>query len=120
MAVFVDGMQLDATYLNELTPDDIYSIEVLNSAGYLAIYGAGAPNGALIITRKTGREIANSRKAAVGLITYSFKGFYKSRQFYSPNYDKPQPANSRDARSTIYWNPDVITGKNGKASIGIF
>jgi hypothetical protein len=119
MAVFVDGMQLDATYLNELSPDDIYSIEVLNSASRLAVYGSGAPNGALIITRKTGRENANFRKA-LGLITYRFKGFYKSRQFYSPNYDKPQPANSRDARSTIYWNPDVITGKDGKASFEYF
>jgi hypothetical protein len=120
MAVFVDGMQLDATYLNELSPDDIYSIEVLNSASHLAIYGTGAPNGALIITRKTGRESNSLRKAALGLITYRFKGFYKSRQFYSPNYDKPQPANSRDSRSTIYWNPDVITGKDGKASFEYF
>jgi hypothetical protein len=120
MAVFVDGMQLDATYLNELSPDDIYSIEVLNSASHLAIYGSGAPNGALIITRKTGRESNSLRKAALGLITYRFKGFYKSRQFYSPNYDKTQPAKSRDVRSTIYWNPDVITGKDGKASFEYF
>jgi hypothetical protein len=120
MAVFIDGMQLESGALNDVTVDDIYSIEVLTSPGYLAIYGSDAAYGAIVITRKRGKDYNLANKAAAGLIAYRFKGFYKSRQFYSPNYDKPQPANSRDARSTIYWNPDVITGKDGKASFEYF
>ena len=48
-------------------------------------------------------------------------GYSVTRVFYSPKYDNP--ANSRDGvdlRSTIYWNPAVITDKNGSASFDFF
>ena len=49
------------------------------------------------------------------------KGFYKAREFYSPQYDNPHTNQKMaDLRSTIYWNPNIITDKDGKASFSYF
>jgi hypothetical protein len=34
------------------------------------------------------------------------------RQFYSPNYERFDPKNEQaDIRTTLYWNPQVLTTK---------
>ncbi len=121
MAIFLEGGQISANNLDDINPADIYSIEVLRSASYLAIYGSNAPNGALIITLKHVVYPTDTTKVAVdGLITYKFKGFYKARQFYSPKYSLKDTAGVTDDRKTIYWNPNIITDKDGKASFEYF
>lgn len=47
------------------------------------------------------------------------KGYYERREFYQPNYDKesdPLP----DYRNTLLWLPEIITDKNGEASLEFF
>ncbi len=47
------------------------------------------------------------------------KGYYEQREFYQPNYDKeadPLP----DYRNTLLWEPDIITDKNGEATLTFF
>jgi hypothetical protein len=46
--------------------------------------------------------------------------FTGSKQFYSPKYAVKPPFVLRDLRSTIYWEPDVITDKDGKAVISFY
>jgi hypothetical protein len=51
------------------------------------------------------------------------QGFYAGREFYTPKYDSKkavQPEARNDFRQTIYWNPNVELGKNGKASIEFY
>jgi hypothetical protein len=56
-----------------------------------------------------------------GLITYPFQGFYKARTFYSPKYTASKSGTQPpDMRNTVYWNPNIITGTDGKASFGYF
>jgi hypothetical protein len=119
MAVIIDGTQHAAIDLDNVIADDVYSIEVLTSGANLAIYGSNAPNGALIITLKRGA--GNSSLAGItvdGLITYKFNGYYKAREFYFPKY----AATSQNASElkTVYWNPNIITDVNGKASFDYF
>jgi hypothetical protein len=47
------------------------------------------------------------------------KGYYDQRAFYQPNYDKESDS-SPDYRNTLLWMPEVITDKDGKASISFF
>lgn len=55
------------------------------------------------------------------IVYYTPRGFSAVREFYSPRYDKPTINNPlADLRSTIYWNPAVLTGPNGKATINYF
>ena len=122
MVLIVDGAIMDGNHLSDLNANDIHSIEVLRSGSYLAIYGSNAPGGALVITMKRGSE-SNGLTPTIssGLISFPFIGYYKARTFYSPKYAGPktdkQPA---DERSTIYWNPNILTDKNGKASFEYF
>jgi alpha-2-macroglobulin-like protein len=47
--------------------------------------------------------------------------YYRAREFYAPKYEsKQQPAKRSDFRSTIYWNPRLSIGNDGKASISFY
>ncbi|MBC7399980.1 MAG: TonB-dependent receptor [Mucilaginibacter sp.] len=121
MLVIVEGMIQDASVLESIAVDDVYSIEVLTSGGYLSIYGSNIPNGALVITLLRGaRKMDLSRITVDGLITYVFNGFYKSRTFYSPKYNSTNTYQLSAQRKTIYWNPNVVTDTKGKSSFEYF
>lgn len=52
--IIVDGVPMDATELNYISPSDVKSISVLKDASSAAIYGARAAYGVILITTKTG------------------------------------------------------------------
>ena len=120
MAVIIEGMQRNPADLDNINPEDVYSIEVLTSISYLTIYGSNAPNGALIVTLKRGSDYNPAAIPVNGLITYKVNGFYKSREFYSPKYNPAIPQKTPDDRKTIYWNPNITTGPDGKTSVDYF
>ncbi len=45
----------------------------------------------------------------------TFKGYSAAQEFYSPNHS--EMPDERDHRRTLYWNPNVKTDKDGKASV---
>ena len=47
------------------------------------------------------------------------KGYYKSRKFYEPDYDK-ESSLVTDDRNTLLWKPEIFTDKNGEATINFF
>ena len=127
MSVIVDGLVLDGVHLNDLNANDIYSIEVLRSGATRSIYGSSiAGGGALVITMRHGGERSAdstymTSTAPAGLITYPFKGYFRAKSFYTPKYDHTKKDNEPlDLRTTVYWNPNVITDKDGKASLEFF
>lgn len=68
--VIVDGVIRD---YNDISSENIQSIEVLKDAASTAIYGARANNGVILITTKTGA-------AGVAQINYKFTGGYNVRR----------------------------------------
>ena len=64
----VDGLQVDN--IDNISPSDIESVDVLKDAATTAIYGARAANGVVIITTKKGSD------DGVGEISY--EGFYSN------------------------------------------
>lgn len=121
MLVVLDGMSMDDFDLDQISPSDVASVEVLRSIAYSAIYGSRASGGVLIITTKRGDDATGYKAYAPGIITYYPKGYYKAREFYSPKYDDPK-TNTRvaDLRTTIFWEPNIITDKTGAASLSFF
>ena len=86
-----------------------------------AIYGMQAAYGVLVITTKRGGGRQPKDIVSLGVLPITVQGFYKAREFYSPRYDAPLAANPRpDLRSTIYWNPAIVTDKNGNASFNFY
>src|SRR3569833_567238 len=94
--------------LNVLNPNDVYSVEVLRSGAYLAIYGSNASGGALVITMKHGGERSTYLEQTPSwIVTIKYGGFQKTKAFYQPKYQH-QYDSQNDIRSTIYWNAIIL------------
>ncbi len=55
-----------------------------------------------------------------GIRNTTFQGYEKFKEFFSPQYDKVVLPDDKDYRRTLYWNPDVKTDKDGKATVSFF
>jgi hypothetical protein len=120
MAIVIDGQFVDADVFSNLRPDDIEGIEVIKGPVYGAVYGSRMAKGGLIITTKRASKPTYTFESP-GVITCMPSGIYKAREFYSPRYDNPKNNKSMaDLRTTICWQPNVITGKDGKATFSYF
>lgn len=57
----------------------------------------------------------------IGIHRVNPNGYYRSREFYSPNYDTAQQQfEGPDYRNTIYWEPMITTNKEGLADVVFF
>jgi len=125
MHILVDGVYRELTagetIDNFMSIEDIESIEVLKSPSYTAIYGGMGDGGILLITTKRGKKEKPEPGSVYtpGIITYMPKGYYSPRTFYSPKYTFTSDIQP-DLRSTVYWNPQVITSKEGVAQVEYF
>ncbi|TWR30458.1 TonB-dependent receptor [Mucilaginibacter pallidiroseus] len=123
MQVIIDGVYVDASFINSINNNDVQSIEVLRNVGTIGVYGGRAGSGVLLITTKRGDEPEEYTGPVKGrgIKPYYPKGLYKARTFYSPAYNKSGVNKEiADLRTTIYWNPDVQPGTNGKAILEYF
>ncbi|QEM12653.1 hypothetical protein [Mucilaginibacter rubeus] len=122
MAILLNGAVLDGSVLNSISAADVYSIEVLRGASYAVAIGSEFPGGALAITTKQGGDnYVTGSSSSSGVITYPFKGFYKARTFYSPKYTAANVnTNIPDYRTTIFWEPNIVTNETGEASFSYF
>lgn len=121
MAIVVNGAPAREGYQGSMS--EIASIEILKSTAHSALYGSNGSGGAIIITTKTGdvdykayeRELSGG-KDAQSRINLSATSYARRREFYTPVYGvaKPQIA---ALRSTIYWKPNIVTDKDGRATI---
>lgn len=118
MQIVLDGMMVEPDFLDNITPFDVETIEVLKSVGNTAIYGTRGGGGLLIITTKRGGGTSGLSSFTPGIITFSPKGFYTSREFYSPKYEVA--SSTPDLRTTIYWNPHIATKENGKGTLSYY
>ena len=75
-----------------------------------------ANNGVIIIYTKQGKYIPGSIPPS-----REYLGYSKQKEFYNPKYDVPEDIHNRpDVRTTIYWNANIETDKNGKAFVEFF
>lgn len=135
-----DGLFADAMYdplkenFENFTAEDILGIEVMTSPQYNSIYntkylssdevrtigGASAKDYAwLEITTRAGRGAYMKRTA--GVVSYKPMPFSLPKQFYSPRYKIKETQNTLpDLRSTIHWEPSIVTDENGKATVSFY
>ncbi|MDR2854129.1 MAG: TonB-dependent receptor plug domain-containing protein, partial [Prevotellaceae bacterium] len=111
--VVIDGV---VTEMEMANPQNIESIEVLKDAAATSIYGARAMNGVILITTKHGLSRTSSIKpkqrfGGVVVKKNNNREFYKSAYFVQNTHNPDQTS------STVFWNGNVETDKNGKAEI---
>ncbi len=129
MLVILDGMDLSSGSsldIRNIPAANIQSIEVLRSGAYLSTYGTRASGGVLVITTKKGNIDYNAglNKAATNdksnILFTTAKGYTVYRKFYAPDYSRPVDAALPDLRSTLYWQPNVQTDDNGRATLSFY
>jgi len=114
-------MYMDPTSLDMINPFDVASIEVLRTIGNTAIYGMYGNGGVLIITTRRGDQPrpTDHELYRAGITTFSPQGFYAIRTFSSPNYGERNPS-TKDMRTTIDWQPDIILNENATGSFSFY
>jgi hypothetical protein len=109
----VNGILTPPDAILMIAPTDIDFIEVIHNSvrhGGQHIINIILKNGSII------NDIE-----PVGINQAKIAGFYQAREFYSPNYDvKDDRHNLEDKRTTLYWEPMIITDENGRAAVAFF
>jgi hypothetical protein len=123
--VVLDGVKLTLStdvmsFLSDIDPATIDFIEILKGP-LTSIYGVEGAGGVILINTTNKRKdiaVINDK----GIATVYPKGYAKDPGFVSPDYDKKEEQKSSypDNRPTLYWNGNVQTDENGKASLHFF
>lgn len=56
----------------------------------------------------------------IGSYTFTPPVFAQKKEFYSPKYTVKAPVLTPDTRSTIFWEPNVVTDEKGRASVSFY
>ncbi|WP_231460071.1 MULTISPECIES: TonB-dependent receptor [unclassified Pedobacter] len=116
--VYYNGTRLPDGNLDMINPMDVQCVELLTSISRMVIYGPMRAPGIIIITSKRG--LGYSAKQVKDLsfdhLTIKPKGIYPSRTFYVPKYNVSNTT-AEEARSTIYWNPNIVPNNEGFAKV---
>lgn len=103
--LFVDEVPADANIISNISMSDVAFVKVFRPP-FMGGFNGG--NGAIAIYTRHGDDIKST--PGKGLANNTISGYTELRQFYSPNYSSFNVANEkRDIRTTLYWNPQVIT-----------
>jgi hypothetical protein len=82
-----------------------------------SIYGVAGGAGVIIVNTRRGdspdSDAPKTTTMSPGLLSISPAGFYKAREFYAPRYNVSTAAAT--SRGIVYWNPNVVTDKDGNA-----
>lgn len=119
------GTSLNQNFSNGsmIGPDDIQSIEVINSPEASALYGSRAANGAILITTRTWFGyypfLTKQKPAKYSSLTILPRKFSATREFYSPATAIKNKTRT-DFRTTVYWNHTLATDEEGKAAISFY
>ncbi|MEI7628889.1 MAG: hypothetical protein WCJ80_11650 [Bacteroidota bacterium] len=127
LQISVSGAQASATwrgsntdfFLNEITTplDMILSLPISDIAYVKAIrppfFGSigGGSGGAIAIYTKKGKNSKGGSENSKGMENAVLGGYSVFKEFYNPNYENPTGNFDADNRTTIYWNPFVLTNK---------
>ena len=123
--VFLRGVPVDVNDLTNVNPATVESIEIFTKDELGLVNSAYNSNGAIVVNLKkieTTKISYQDLKAMMGVrneMTYYPKGYQAVKLFYLPRYIGPRQKQSEqvDLRSTIYWNPNVITDKTGNTNL---
>lgn len=115
--LYMDEMPVDADLIQSIPVSDIAYVKVFRPP-FMGASGGGSGGAIAIYTRK-GDDL---RSKPGGLSTNTIAGYTPIKEFYSPNYDRFDKRNDqRDVRTTLYWNPLIITnGKNRSVKFSFY
>jgi hypothetical protein len=115
---FIDGVLTgDTDYFMSLKPDDISRIKIIRSQRKLSAFGAIGKYGIVLVETKL---LNNAEKVPQSLNSFVATGLTKPLDYKSPDIKNKKFARSPVFSPTLYWNPSVVIGQDGKAALSFF
>jgi hypothetical protein len=109
--LFLDQMPSIATMLQTLSMQDIAMVKVFRPPFFGSV-GGGSGGAIAIYTKKGGSSSSNANRGSnKEMFSTVLGGYTRFKEFYNPQYDNPSENPETDIRTTLYWNPYVITNK---------
>jgi hypothetical protein len=108
-ALFLNEMQSQVDMIQGVPLADIAFVKVFRPPFFGAV-GGGA-GGAIAIYTKKGADGRAAPANARGLENTVLGGYSRFKEFYNPSYENPNENTETDVRSTLYWNPFILTNK---------
>ena len=109
---------LDLGLLNPSASINIERVEYIQGSR-AASFGARADTGVILIYTRKGGQAVSTNNATTS--RHKISGYTISKEFYAPKYNIKKPEHVKpDYRTTLYWNPNVRTDENGKATISFY
>ncbi len=117
--VLVNGMQSDFFFLQQLRALEVSFIDVVFGSD-TAFWGSRGANGVIAIyTNPIIDTDAVVQVETPGITVFQIPGFYKTREFYTPDYEKEDPEKP-DYRTTLLWQPELAFNDEGRSNIDFF
>ncbi len=105
--IYVNESQTQIENLSSISLSNVAYIKVFRPP-FTGSFGGGS--GAIAIYTKTGADVTVQQSK--GLPSKLIIGYTPDKEFYSPNYQTFDSRNQEeDVRSTLYWNPMIITSR---------
>ncbi len=103
----IDGVFVNRSSFLDLYPRDVERIEIFRGTR-AAIFGLRGANGVILAyTRRPGDH------GFEDVLELSMLGYHKAREFYSDYVSTPGEVTDETFERTIYWEPDLYSGKDG-------
>lgn len=110
----IDGIMTKNTdYFLQLKPADIISVKVVRTISKLNRFGTMGRNGIVLVHTKG----IDHKKLKSENTILRVKGLNRSIPFHVPSHSASTDLRVPDFRSTLYWNPSVITNARGEGVI---
>jgi hypothetical protein len=109
MNVFLDEFLIEPSQIATLKVQDVAMVRVFSNGGL----SGGAGGSLAIYTKKGDGAFSNN---AVEHKAQLIEGFTPTKEFFSPNYSANNENDIKvDERTTLYWNPFIITTAENKS-----
>jgi hypothetical protein len=116
-SLFLDEMQQQDPSLLQSTPMSNVALIKVFRPPFMGAMGGGSGGAIAVYTKKGGA----SNQDIKGLDFVNISGYSPIKEFYSPDYEMDPAVDKNDYRTTLYWNPYVLTDKaNRKIMLTFF
>ena len=108
--VYVNENEVDGSFLELIPISQVAYVKytpgiVINSTNYTS-------NGTMYVYTKKGDEPGAAEPDNMHIV--KIKGYDVAKEFFNPDYSSKESRAVPDYRSTLYWNPYIITDKNNR------
>lgn len=116
--IVIDGQKLgtDMNALNQISPHDVDNIRISLDPSDIQLYTGLNNVGIIEITTKRGEYIPPPQNMGEEELLYK-DGYRIPRNFLST--DAMKGKSGKDLRTTLYWNPALITGETGSITFTV-